>query len=185
MAKAYLSIGSNLDRERNIALAIARLKERYGDLELSSIYESDAVGFDGDTFYNLAVGVESEESPAQMIRYFRAIEGESGRNRESVRYGPRTLDIDLLLYGNRVCAENGLELPRPELTRYAFVLRPLAEIAGNVGHPTAGKSIGELWSAFDDSDQTTRRLQGEKLRCILAAGVDAGRSSDVFGSDLK
>ncbi len=183
MAKAYLSIGSNLARERNIALAIARLKERYGQLELSSVYESEAVGFDGDAFYNLAVGLESEEPPAQMVRFFRAIERESGRARKSVKYGPRTLDIDLLLYDDRESAENGLELPRPELTRYAFVLRPLAEIAGEVRHPTAGKTIAELWSAFDDSDQTTRRLGSEALRCILATGFDAGRSGAVSGSD--
>ncbi len=185
MAKVYLSIGSNLARERNIALALARLKERYGELELSSVYESDAVGFEGDAFYNLAAGLESEESPAQMVQFFRAIERESGRARESVKYGPRTLDIDLLLYDNRVCAENGLELPRGELTRYAFVLRPLAEIAGEVRHPTAGKTIGELWSAFDDSDQATRRLEGDALRRILAAGIEAGRSSAVSGSDRE
>lgn len=183
MAKVYLSIGSNLARERNIALAIERLKERYGELELSSVYESDPVGFDGDTFYNLAVGFESEESPAKMVQFFRAIERESGRDRKSVKYGPRTLDIDLLLYDEQVRAENGIELPRGELTRYAFVLRPLAEIAGEVRHPTAGKTIGELWSAFNDPEQATRRLEGEALRCIFAAGLDAGRSSAVSGSD--
>ena len=183
MAKVYLSIGSNLARERNIALAIARLKERYGELELSSVYESDAVGFEGDAFYNLAVGLESEQTPAQMVRFFRAIEGESGRARKSVKYGPRTLDIDLLLYGDRVCEVNGLELPRSELTRYAFMLRPLAEIAGEVRHPIAGKTIGELWSAFEDSNQTTRRLEDEALGKILASGIDAGRSHAVCGSD--
>lgn len=183
MAKVYLSIGSNLARERNIALAITRLKERYGKLDLSGVYESDAVGFEGDPFYNLAVGLESEETPARMVQFFRSVERESGRARKSVKYGPRTLDIDLLLYGDRVCVENGLELPRGELTRFAFVLRPLAEIAGEVRHPTAGKTIGELWSAFDDSNQATRRLEGEALRKILAAGINAVRSHAGSGSD--
>ena len=82
-----------------------------------------------------------------------------------------------------MCVENGLELPRGELTRYAFVLRPLAEIAGEVRHPIAGKTIGELWSAFDDSNQASRRLEGDALNKILAAGIDPGRSHAVCGSD--
>lgn len=159
MPVAYLSIGSNLSRERNIRLAVRRLRERYGHLELSSVYESDPVGFEGESFFNLAAGFESQDPPAELLAAFRSIEKESGRTRKSPKYGPRTVDLDLLMYGNLVCEQNGLELPREEITRYAFVLRPLAEIAGELRHPVVGKTIAKIWTEFDDSGQPTRRIR--------------------------
>lgn len=183
MAKVYLSIGSNIARARNIAFALAKLRDRYGELKLSSIYESDPVGFEGESFYNVAVALESDDSPSELVRFFRAIEKQSGRARESPKYGPRTLDIDLLLYDELVCARSGLELPREEILRYAFVLRPLAEIAGTLRHPTAGKTIAELWSEFDDSGQATRRLQLELLQPSAVSPYRAGPSDGVPGGD--
>lgn len=183
MATVYLSIGSNVAREQNIGLAVRRLRERFGKLELSSVYESEAVGFEGHPFYNVAVGLVSDESPAELVEVLRAIEDESGRTRKGVKYGPRTLDIDLLLYDDKVCSKKGLDLPRDEVTRYAFVLRPLAEIAESVRHPTAGKTIGELWSEFDDSEQVTRRLEIDALGRNLFPGSTIGSPHGAPRSD--
>ena len=83
----------------------------------------------------------------------RGIEAERGRKRSGSRVGPRTLDIDLLLYGDMVLSDDTLRVPREEITRYAFVLGPLAEIAGEVRHPETGERISDLWSGFEADDQ--------------------------------
>ena len=156
MSEVFVSVGSNVDRERNVSLALNRIEARFGRLRLSSVYESEPVGFEGAPFFNLVAGFESEESPGEIVAAMRAIEEKSGRTRDEHRYGPRTLDLDLLLYGEMICDINGIVLPRDEIARYAFVLRPLAEIAPGLRHPVKGKTIAELWSEFDDSSQPTR-----------------------------
>jgi 2-amino-4-hydroxy-6-hydroxymethyldihydropteridine diphosphokinase len=152
MAQVYVSVGSNIDRQRNIATALQALTEIYGELQLSSVYESAAVGFDSAPFYNLVLGFSTQQSPQAVQEQLHAIENRCGRQR-TVALSARTLDLDLLLYDDRVMTDGKLVLPRDDINRYAFVLRPLAEIAGTARHPVTGIRYADMWAAFDDTTQ--------------------------------
>lgn len=153
MAKVYISIGSNIDAEKNIRLAIHALQEHYGKLILSSVYESEAVGFKGDNFLNLVVGLKTEEDVYTVAASLRKIEDEHGRDRSGPRFSPRTVDLDLLLYDDLILQEEGLDIPRDEITKNAFVLLPLDEIASQLIHPVSGKTMCDHWVSFDQSSQ--------------------------------
>lgn len=153
MAQVYVSVGSNIDRQRNIATALQALTENYGELQLSSVYESAAVGFDSAPFYNLVLGFSTQQSPQAVQEQLHAIENRCGRQRTAV-LSARTLDLDLLLYDDRVMTDGKLVLPRDDINRYAFVLRPLAEIAGTLPHPVTGVRYADMWAAFDDETQS-------------------------------
>jgi len=157
MARVYLSLGSNIDREQHIGSALELLTEAFGPLEQSSVYESEAVGFDSTAFYNLVVGFDTDEEPRAVQRVLRRIEAQNARVRTK-RLSARTLDLDLLLYDDLIVDEEGLRLPRNDITRYAFVLGPLAEIAGEERHPVTGERYASMWSAFDDNDQNLTRI---------------------------
>ena len=157
MARVYVSIGSNIDREQNIDAALRELSAAYQELEQSSVYESDAVGFDSAPFYNMVVGFRTDESPRAIQDSLHAIENRHGRLRTAA-LSARTLDLDLLLYDDLVMSEGKLVLPRDDIERYAFVLAPLAEIAGNARHPVSGVSYADMWAAFDDSRQALTRV---------------------------
>ncbi len=159
MTRVYLSLGSNIDRERNIPAAIHDLRTEFGELEISPVYESQAVGFAGDAFYNLVVGFETDREVVELTRRLNAIEDAHGRVRGGEKYSSRTLDVDLLLYGDAVMHEQGLNVPRDEIERYAFVLRPLAEIAGQLRHPVNGQRYSELWAQFDAAEQPLKRVE--------------------------
>lgn len=152
MPQVYVSVGSNIDRRRNIAAALQALTRLYGELQLSPVYESAAVGFDSAPFYNLVLGFSTQESPQSIQHQLHAIENRCGRQRTAT-LSARTLDLDLLLYNDLVMTEGKLVLPREDIKRYAFVLRPLAEIAGAARHPVTGVSYTDMWADFDDESQ--------------------------------
>jgi len=149
MAKVYLGLGSNIDPEKNLRLGIGELGARFGILELSNVYRSAAVGFDGDDFLNLVAGLESDARPAQLHAMLMEIHSLAGRMHSASRYSPRTLDIDLLLYDDLVLDEPPIRIPRSDILKYSFVLGPLAEIAPQLRHPETGKLITEHWAEFD------------------------------------
>jgi 2-amino-4-hydroxy-6-hydroxymethyldihydropteridine diphosphokinase len=156
--RVWLSLGSNIDREKNIRSAMAALEKAFGELVVSPIYESEAVGFDGDPFLNLVVGLDTDLPPTGIAATLRRIEQEHGRSRGAEKFVARTLDIDLLTYGQQVIRAPGVDVPRDEITRYAFVLRPLSQVAGNELHPVEGVSYQALWDAFDKSQQQLRAV---------------------------
>ena len=158
MPKAFLSIGSNIDPDRHIPAALKDLESSFGPLEVSSTFESEAEGFEGPLFHNLIVAFESDLPAETIAERLRIIEECHGRTRDSQKFSSRTLDIDLILWGDTKINEGRLQIPRPEITRYAFVLEPLAEIAPDLRHPECGKTFGELWSDFDRSHVRQRKL---------------------------
>ncbi len=148
MERVYISIGSNQDCERYIRKALDALADRFGDLLISSVYESEAVGFEGDNFLNLVVGLDTDEPLAQLADWLKAVEDDNGRKRDVPKFSGRTLDLDILTYGDRVGDPEGVELPRREILKNAFVLLPLAEIAPDELHPSEKRSYQQLWSDY-------------------------------------
>ncbi|MGF6711411.1 2-amino-4-hydroxy-6-hydroxymethyldihydropteridine diphosphokinase [Luteibacter sp. W1I16] len=148
MGRAYLSLGSNIDAEHWLGLAVAELRDRFGALDVSPVYRSAAVGFDGPDFLNLAVALDSDLGPDDLNDWLHALEDRHGRVRGGERYASRTLDVDIVLYDDLVLRGEGhLEIPRGEL-RHAFVLKPMADIAPALRHPVNGRTMAELWAAF-------------------------------------
>ena len=159
MAKIYISLGSNINRESNTRAGVAALRELFGELELSSVYESEAVGFDGDAFYNMVIACDVDEDVHSTNQALCEIEDAHGRDRSGPRFSSRTLDLDLLLYNGLMLNEAGLKLPREEILHNAFVLWPLAEIAPTLRHPENGKSYAELWEAFDKHKENLKPIE--------------------------
>lgn len=161
MTRVYLGIGSNIDPEANLRLAVRELRRRFGSLALSPVYESQPVGFEGQDFYNMVVGLGTALSPAEILDVLEEIHVIAGRTRDQQGLASRELDIDLLLYDGLVVDEAGLHLPRRDVLDYDFVLRPLAELAPGFVHPLTGRSIGEHWRELGSSRHP---LKGVDLR---------------------
>ena len=145
-ARVFVSAGSNIGPRANLEAACAALKQCYGELELSPLYRSPAAGFSGPDFLNLVAGFRTDEAPGEIRRRLAELEVGAGRDRSGGKFSSRTLDLDLLLHGDRVDAS--LKLPHPDIERYAFVLKPLADLAPDLRHPVAGATLAELWAAF-------------------------------------
>ena len=146
--QAYISIGSNIEPEKNVRLAIKALRNHFGKLKVSPVYESEAVGFDGDNFYNLVVAILTDMSVGEVNQCLHDIEDRYGRDRKGPRFSPRSIDLDLLLYDDLVGAHDGVLLPREEIPHHAHVLCPLADLIPAVIHPLLNKNYQQLWQGF-------------------------------------
>ena len=151
MASVYVSLGSNIDPENNLRLGIEALRQRYGEVGVSAVYRSTAVGFEGDDFLNLVAVFESESSPQAICEAFEAIHDLAGRDKRSGKWESRPLDIDLLLYNDLIMDERPVRIPRSDILEYSFVLRPLAELAPDLVHPVTGRTMLDHWREFDAS----------------------------------
>ena len=149
MSLVLISIGSNIEREHHVRVCLDALQATFGNLTLSSVYESEPVGFvDGRNFLNLVAGFESDWSVGELQAWCKQLELANGRLKNSAKFSPRTLDLDLLTVGTLTGEVDGVMLPRDEVDRNAFVLLPLAESFGEERHPVTGEDYASLWKAF-------------------------------------
>ncbi|KAF0810628.1 7,8-dihydro-6-hydroxymethylpterin-pyrophosphokinase [Alcanivorax sp. S71-1-4] len=151
--RVYLSLGSNIDREHNIRAGLDALAAQFGDVHLSPVYESEAVGFDGEPFLNLVARIDTGLPLGELAGLLRDIEAAHGRVRGDKKFASRTLDIDVLTYGDLTGLVDGVELPRDEILKHAFVLRPLADLAPQARHPVLGETYAALLARLDMSAQ--------------------------------
>lgn len=152
--QVFLSLGSNIDRDHNIRAGLDALALRFGDFALSPVYESEAVGFDGEPFLNLVVALYTDIGVGELAQALRDIEADHGRVRGEKKFSSRTLDIDILTYADKIGEFEGVKLPRDEIVRHAFVLKPLADLAPDARYPLTGESYAELLKKTDLSRQS-------------------------------
>lgn len=150
---AYLGLGSNLgDRMSNLARALEILSRKLTIKQVSSVYETEPVGYEQQPlFLNAVLSAATDMKPLELLRFVKQVEAELGR-KPSFPDGPRSIDVDILLYGDQVLETPELTIPHPRLAERAFVLVPLAEIAAELVHPGAKRTIGELLEAVRGTD---------------------------------
>ena len=146
---AYLSLGSNVSPEKNIQFALDQLSKIFGETVSSSTYKTKAIGFEGSDFLNLVVKIETDLDPERLIDRLHGIEEMTGRITGTKAFNDRTLDIDVLIYGDQINPD--LNIPRDEILMYGFVLEPLAELNPEGLHPIERVSFMELWAKLKEN----------------------------------
>ncbi len=156
MAQIYISLGSNVEREHYVKQGLISIANEFNlpftQLTLSSLFECEAIGFNGPIFYNMVIGIKCPHSVEQVASILRKIEFSHGRDHNAKKFSPRTLDLDLLLYDDLII-KRPAQLPRNEICTNAFVLWPLSEVAPNLTHPILKKSYQDLWRNYDKNTQ--------------------------------
>ena len=149
MTAVYVAAGSNVEPIANLRRALGVLAAHYPGLRASRAWRNRAVGFDGDDFVNLAIGFDTADDVRTVLGRLHEAEAACGRARHAPKWAPRSMDLDILLYGDLVRDEPGLVLPRPDLLRRAYMLGPMAELAPDLVHPVERATMAELWARFD------------------------------------
>jgi 2-amino-4-hydroxy-6-hydroxymethyldihydropteridine diphosphokinase len=157
--RVFVAAGSNIEPEKNLARACAQIAHAWPDAIFSRAYRNVAVGFEGPDFINLVTGFQAAQPLHSVIEKLRAIETNCGRPRYAPKWASRTMDLDVLLYGDLVEQTADYTLPRPDLLKRPYMLGPLAEIAPDVVHPVAHQSIAHLWAAFDRDGHTMTEVE--------------------------
>ncbi len=155
--RVYVSLGSNIERQLHIHYGLRQLTRAFTTIIVSSIYESPAQGFKGPAFYNMVVGFDTELTITELKSKLHHIELSCGRNAETQSFVSRTLDIDILLYGDLIEYCRDYEIPRSDIVKYDFVLCPLAEVAGQAYHPQLKLSYADLWHSFNKKTSTLKK----------------------------
>ncbi len=159
MTTVLLSLGSNVQPRRYLHAAVAALAERFGAVVVSPSYRTAAVGFEGPAFLNNAVMLQTDMPLQELDDWLHALEDAHGRDRTGPRFSDRTLDVDVVFYGNLVVEGPGhLRIPRPEL-KHAFVLKPLADIAPDFVDPVSGLTLAALWRAHRQHDEVFETVE--------------------------
>ena len=150
-------MGRNINREHNVVQGLNALATEFGQLTLSSLFESESIGFDGAPFYNMVIALVTDKSNEQVVQSLRNIEFANGRTLDAKKFSPRTLDLDLLLFDDLILSTPA-QIPRDEITKNAFVLWPLAEVAAAVEHPIEKLNYQQLWQNYNKSSQQLRKV---------------------------
>lgn len=157
MVEVFVGVGSNVDREDNLRAGVAALREAFDEVRVSTVWDNPAVGFRGDDFLNLVAAFDTDLPATAVADRLDVIEDRFGRRRDGGDIVSRTLDLDLLLYGDAVIDDGRVRVPRPDVSEYAFVLCPLAELAPERRHPVLGTTFREMWAAFEgDGNRLSR-----------------------------
>jgi 2-amino-4-hydroxy-6-hydroxymethyldihydropteridine diphosphokinase len=156
--QAYLSLGSNENPEHYLRLAIDALKNQFGDVLLSPIYCTPAIGFEGPDFLNAAAIIKTDWNVGELDAWLHQLEDEHDRKRNVPRFSSRTLDIDIIFFDDLILkGEKNLEIPRPEL-KHAFVLKPLVDIAPDFKDPVTGKTLAQSWAEHPENKKNMQRV---------------------------
>jgi len=161
MTRIYLGLGSNINPGKHIPEGLESLKTLFSDLQVSPTYLSSAFGFDGDDFHNLVVIAETDMAAEKVIEQLRELEFQHGRPQNAEKYSSRTLDIDLLMYGDFIGEVCGYHIPRQDIYKFDFVLCPLADLVPAETAPGGSKAFAELWQAMADASELQEVLVAE------------------------
>ena len=159
MSEVYVAAGSNVDPERHLRIAAKEIARVFPGARFSGAYRNAAVGFEGEDFINFVVGFSTDMPVEAVIAELQRIEGLCGRTRDAPKWAPRSMDLDILVFGDRVCDLPGLVLPRPDLLKRPYMLGPMAELAPDFLHPTRLSTMAQLWENFDRAAHSMVRVE--------------------------